>query len=115
MAAVTIRDIPINIELNDSCNCCWWCCPPNPPVYITHDLAAEEFDKTKSKDHEADRMKSYKRIEGIVKKLQETSEACKDIDLTKRREFLTLNDIFVINQGVYLYFEKYGPNSQGRR
>jgi len=71
MSAVTVRDIPCEIELRDSCNCChfWYskcCIRSSTVIYINKDYEAEKFNRSKSKDHICDYDKSIMRLNEYV-------------------------------------------------
>lgn len=102
MAAVSVSDIPINIEISDSCNqcCCFGACKDKQRMYITHDYKAETFDHKKSKDHEADRRKCHERVNHLFRHLEENGIVCNFLIYTDDGKWITRHTIIEINETI---------------
>jgi len=101
---VTLRDLPVQITIADSCNCFNWCCKDNRPVYVTHDWIAEPFDFKKSKNVEEDNLKTQNRIRELFKALDECF-VCnrKFIIFNDNNNYITFTDIKEINNYLKLF------------
>jgi len=111
MSAVSIRDIPNRIDIEDSCNCCfkccWGCClRPDTVIYINKEHAAEVFDYFKSSNCEADIIKSIDRLKEHLEKLTLLMDSS-DIFTFEQRRVVLFQDIKDINKKLSLLHRKF--------
>ena len=101
MSAVSIRDIPNRIDVEDSCNCCFQCCfgcciRPDTVIYINKENVGEIFDYDKSDNYEEDFMKSIARLKKHLEKLSLLMDSS-DIFTFEQRKVVLFQDIKHIN------------------
>jgi len=100
---VTLRDLPVQITIADSCNCFNWCCKAEKPVYLTHDWKAEPFDFKKSQDTEADKKKTLERIKNLFTELDESFYSVKTEINVPEDGWITFHHIYEINERLKMY------------
>jgi len=97
--ATNVRDIPLQIEIKNSCNCCL---PkrqkPHKRLYITKDYKAIEFKEKKTKDPEEARRRCYERVQKLFEELYNEGLISKIYDFRDYGSHLTITDINAINQ-----------------
>lgn len=114
MAAVTIRDIPMQFDMRGACNCCKSACcvTARDVAYITHDQKVESFSPKKSAVPHVDYEKSITRVRSFVNRYIETlvpamdaSELRADIEaVLMHKTRLTFGDINDINEILYTFY-----------
>jgi len=100
---VELRDVPIQIEIADSCNCFNWCCKNETPVYITHDWKAEPFDFKKSVNLEKDKAKTIERIKELFRMLDESFYSIKNFAIETDDGWITFHHVKNINKHLKLF------------
>ena len=102
MASVHLRDIPLQIEIQDSCNC--RCCFPwwrkNKPAYVTRSYVAEPFSPVKSTDEEHDKRESVDRIRRLIDIMHQHQLIPEKIEVAVEPADLTFRDVERINREI---------------
>jgi hypothetical protein len=104
MAHISFSIPKIEIDIQDSCNCFGCCVKDSTPVYVTHDLRAERFDKKKSRNIAEDQLKTIERVSKIYQDVQ-IFTGYYTFTLTKENDFLTIADIKAINEHLEMLLE----------
>lgn len=96
-----MKDIPLKFDIADNCNpCCIGCClKENSIIYINKNFEIEKFDFKKSKNHEADYLKTKNRIQEAIGNIMERIEYFSEIKIDEK-EFLIMKDIRLINEAI---------------